>query len=55
MKRQAAWKQLADRVLVDRPGIYLFHRKLLWAYSPKLTGFVAYPDGLVRFTGLALN
>ncbi|WP_375465146.1 ABC transporter substrate-binding protein [uncultured Methylobacterium sp.] len=54
-KRQAAWKQFADRVLTDRPGIYLLHRKLLWAYSPKLTGFVPYPDGLVRFTGLKLN
>ncbi|KAB1072328.1 ABC transporter substrate-binding protein [Methylobacterium planeticum] len=53
--RQAAWKRLADRVLTDRPGIYLLHRKLLWAYGPKLTGFVPYPDGLVRFTGLKLN
>ena len=42
-------------VLNDRPGIYILHRKLLWAYSGKLTGFVPYPDGLVRFTGLKLN
>jgi peptide/nickel transport system substrate-binding protein len=54
-KRQAAWKQLADRVLNDRPGLYLLHRKLLWAYTKKLSGFVAYPDGLARFTGLKLN
>lgn len=54
-KRQAAWKALADRVLTDRPGLYLLHRKLLWAYTRKLTGFVAYPDGLARFTGLKLN
>lgn len=54
-KRKAAWKALADQVLKDRPGIYILHRKLLWAYSQKLTGFVPYPDGLVRFTGLKLN
>lgn len=54
-KRKAAWKALADKVLTDRPSVYLMHRKLLWAYSPKITGFVPYPDGLVRFTGLKLN
>ena len=54
-KRKSAWKALADQVLKDRPGIYILHRKLLWAYSQKITGFVPYPDGLVRFTGLKLN
>ena len=54
-KRRAAWKALADRVLTDRPGVYILHRKLLWAYNQKLSGFVPYPDGLVRFTGLKLD
>lgn len=53
--RKAAWKAFADTILSDRPGIYLLHRKLLWAYNPRLTGFVPYSDGLVRFTGLKLN
>ncbi len=53
--RKAAWKRLADRVLTDKPLVYLFHRRLLWAYSQKLTGFGEYPDGLVRFTGLKLD
>ena len=53
--RAAAWRRLADRVLSDRPGIYLYHRRLLWAYAGKLTGFGDYPDGLVRFTGLDLH
>ena len=53
--RKVAWKDLATQVLADRPLIYLYHRKLLWAYSTKLTGFGDYPDGLVRFTGLKLN
>ncbi|MGX7707180.1 ABC transporter substrate-binding protein [Methylobacterium sp. Gmos1] len=54
-ERKAAWKRLADRVLTDKPLVYLFHRRLLWAYSQKLTGFGEYPDGLVRFTGLKLD
>ncbi|TGD97340.1 ABC transporter substrate-binding protein [Methylobacterium nonmethylotrophicum] len=54
-ERKAAWKRLADRVLTDKPLVYLFHRKLLWAYSQKLSGFGEYPDGLVRFTGLKLD
>ncbi|GJD51839.1 Periplasmic dipeptide transport protein [Methylobacterium crusticola] len=54
-QRKAAWKRLADRVLTDKPLVYLTHRKLLWAYTPKLTGFGEYPDGLVRFTGLRLD
>ncbi len=55
--RTAAWKSLADVVLTEDPLIYLFHRKLMWAYTPKLTGFkeADYPDGLVRFTGLKLD
>ncbi|KMO17808.1 ABC transporter substrate-binding protein [Methylobacterium platani] len=54
-QRKAAWKRLADRVLTDKPLVYLFHRRLLWAYSQRLTGFGEYPDGLVRFTGLKLD
>ena len=53
--RAAAWHALADHVLTDRPGIYLYHRKLIWAYGTRLTGFGAYPDGLVRFNGLELH
>ena len=53
--RMAAWHRLADRVLNDRPFIYIYHDKLIWAYGTKLTGFGEYPDGLVRFTGLDLR
>ena len=42
-------------MLSDRPGLYVYHRKLLWAYTTRLTGFGEYPDGLVRFQGLKLN
>ena len=53
--RRAAWARFADRIMRDRPTIYLFHPKLLWAYAGRLTGFGTYPDGLVRFTGLELH
>ena len=55
VQRATAWKRLADKVMADRPLIYLFHRKLFWAYGTKLSGFTPYPDGLVRFGGLKLN
>ncbi|WP_375410969.1 ABC transporter substrate-binding protein [uncultured Methylobacterium sp.] len=55
VKRKAAWKALADRTQADRPFVYLFHRRLLWAFSTKLSGFGEYPDGLVRYTGLKLD
>jgi peptide/nickel transport system substrate-binding protein len=54
-QRKTAWKDLAAAVLADRPIIYLYHRKLLWAYTTRLKGFGDYPDGLVRFTGLKLD
>lgn len=54
-KRKAGWTALADRTQADRPFIYLFHRRLLWAFTTKLSGFGEYPDGLVRFTGLKLD
>jgi peptide/nickel transport system substrate-binding protein len=53
--RQKAYDQLAAIVLKDRPIVYLFHRRWLWAYSNKLTGFKPIPDGLVRVQGLKLN
>ena len=53
--RMAAWTQFADQIMTDRPTIYLFHTKLLWAYTTKLTGLGSYPDGLVRFNGLDLR
>lgn len=53
--RRKAWNGVAKATLNDRPVIYLFHRKWLWAQTAKLAGFTPYPDGLVRFTGLTLN
>lgn len=51
-QRQASWNKAAQIVLAERPIIYLLHRKWLYAYNAKLTGFKEYPDGLIRFVGM---
>lgn len=54
-KRTKLFEQVAARVLKERPIVYLYHRKWLWAYSPKLQGVRNVPDGLLRVTGLKLQ
>lgn len=46
--------QIAAEALKDRPIIYLYHRKWLWAFNKKLTGVRTIPDGLVRVQGLKM-
>ena len=53
--RMAAYGKLAAIILADRPIIYLWHQKWLYAMSTKLTGFTPYPDGLIRPQGIALQ
>lgn len=54
--RRAAWDKIADILINrDRPLVYLYHRKWLYAFTNKLADFHEYPDGLVRFTGLDLK
>jgi peptide/nickel transport system substrate-binding protein len=44
-------------VLLDKelPIVYLYHRKLFFAYSTKVTGFKVMPDGMIRVQGLKLG
>ncbi|MGQ3071830.1 MAG: ABC transporter substrate-binding protein [Ferrovibrionaceae bacterium] len=53
--RRKAWNGVAKATLADRPVVYLYHRKWLWAATAKLSGFTEYPDGLVRFANMTLN
>jgi peptide/nickel transport system substrate-binding protein len=46
---------VAERVLADRPIIYLWHPKWLYAVSRRLDGFAPYPDGLIRPQGLRIE
>src|SRR5438876_2223447 len=54
-ERKKIFAELAAIVLKDRPIVYLFHRHWLWAYTNKLSGLRAIPDGLVRVQGLRMN
>ncbi|HSC98861.1 MAG TPA: ABC transporter substrate-binding protein [Casimicrobiaceae bacterium] len=54
-ERHKFFDNLAAIVLKDRPIIYLYHRHWLWAYTNKLSGLRAVPDGLVRVQGLRFN
>jgi peptide/nickel transport system substrate-binding protein len=54
-ERKKIYEQVAAIVLKDRPDIYLFHRHWLWAYSTKISGLRAVPDGLVRVQGLQMK
>ncbi|MDB5861479.1 MAG: transporter substrate-binding protein [Ramlibacter sp.] len=53
-QRRKVFEQVAVKVLKERPIVYLYHRKWLWAYSPKLQGVRDIPDGLLRVTGLKM-
>lgn len=53
--RLAQYGKAAEHLLNDRPIIYLWHPKWLYAMSAKMAGFTAYPDGLIRPQGLALQ
>ena len=54
-ERLARYRKVAEQVLRDRPRIYLYHPKFLYAASTKLSGFVPLPDGLIRPQGLRLE
>jgi peptide/nickel transport system substrate-binding protein len=54
--RYQAYKKAADILISkDRPIIYLFQRKWLYAFTKKLQGFQPYPDGLIRVVGATLE
>ena len=54
-ERLTHYRKVAERTLQDRPIIYLYHAKLLYAATGKLSGFTPYPDGLIRPQGLRLD
>jgi peptide/nickel transport system substrate-binding protein len=54
-ERLKHYEAIAAQSAKDEPIIYLFHRKWIYAYSPKLSGFTPIPDGLVRVKGLTLR
>jgi peptide/nickel transport system substrate-binding protein len=53
--RKASYARAAKQFAADDPLIYLFHRRILIAYTAKLGGYKQMPDGLVRVIGLTLK
>jgi peptide/nickel transport system substrate-binding protein len=53
--RLAQYKIAAGHLLTDRPIIYLWHPKWLYAAAAKLSGFTPYPDGLIRPQGIEIK
>ena len=54
-QRKKVFEQVTARVNKERPIIYLYHRKWLWVYNPKLQGVREIPDGLLRVQGLKMS
>ena len=54
-ERKAIYEQAAAEILPKGGVLYLYHRTLLFAHSPRLEGFKVMPDGLIRVTDLKLK
>jgi peptide/nickel transport system substrate-binding protein len=39
----------------ERPILYLYHQKWIYAFTARLDGFVPYPDGIIRLGGTRLK
>ena len=53
-ERRALYEQIMRLVIRDRPLIYLYHPMYQTAFTARLTGFRAMPDGIVRIQGVRL-
>ncbi len=54
-ERKAVYEKLTKIILEDDPILYLYHRRVLIAYTTRLDGYRAMPDGLIRVVGLRLK
>jgi peptide/nickel transport system substrate-binding protein len=54
-ERKAIYEKVARKVLDNENIIYLYHRRILVAYTDRLTGYKQVPDGIVRVVGISLK
>ena len=54
-ERFQLYKGAGLEYLPDRHIIYLYHQNLFFPHTSALTGFQAYPDGILRWQGVTLN
>jgi len=50
--RKAKYDEAGKILAEELPIIYLYHQTWLWAMNAKVSGFVPYPDGMIRLAGV---
>ena len=53
--RKAAYDAAREILVQEMPIIYLYHPTWLWALNTRIEGFVVYPDGMIRLSGVSMN
>ncbi len=53
-RRKDLYSQAMKKVQEERPTVYLYYLPWTFGHSKKLSGFVPYPDGLIRLKGVEL-
>ena len=54
-ERKASYDAANAILREELPIIYLYHQTWLWAMSNKIKGFDAYPDGMIRLSGVTME
>ena len=54
-ERKASYDAANAILREELPIIYLYHQTWLWAMSNKIKGFNAYPDGMIRLSGVTME
>lgn len=54
-ERKASYDAANAILREELPIIYLYHQTWLWAMSNKVKGFTAYPDGMIRLSGVTMD
>jgi peptide/nickel transport system substrate-binding protein len=53
-KRRALYDKVQTAMQTERPIIYLFYQPWIYGVQKKVSGFVAYPDGIIRLRGVSV-
>ncbi|MDP5366953.1 MAG: ABC transporter substrate-binding protein [Paracoccaceae bacterium] len=54
-ERKASYDAANAILREELPIIYLYHQTWLWSMSNKINGFQAYPDGMIRLSGVTME
>lgn len=53
--RKASYDAVNAILREELPIIYLYHQTWLWAMTDRVQGFTAYPDGMIRLSGVTME